>query len=434
MSHSCSKQRMAAKAGLRSIMLLSYDSCFHRAQRVSYEYHKQKVQTVCRSVVLSTRTAFSSSIRSNILGTYTITVLPGDGIGPEVTEQAVQVLQTIAEQYGHTFIFHKALVGASAIEIEGNAISDATMDLCKQSDAILFGAVGGSTRYEGPHAKVQPEHALFRLRKELALFANLRPVRPFKALSNVSTIKSEVLQDTDLLVVRELTGGIYFGKPSEIRETAQGLEAIDTLLYTEAEIERILHTAFDLARGRRHKVTSVDKANVLSSSRLWRRIADRVATKYPDITLEHILVDACAMHLIRRPASFDVIVTENLFGDILTDEASMLAGSMGMLPSASLGTRRTDHGLFGLYEPIHGSAPDIVGQEKANPIAAIMSAAMLLRYSLSLKREADAVKSAVEQSINAGYRTEDIHEAGKEILGTKEMGQKIVAALTHAFA
>lgn len=366
------------------------------------------------------------------MGTYTIAVLPGDGIGPEVTEQAVQVLQAVADQYKHTFIFHKALVGASAIAVEGNAISDATMELCKHSDAVLFGAVGGSTRYEGPNAKVQPEHALFRLRKELALFANLRPVRPFKALSNVSTIKPEVLQNTDLLVVRELTGGLYFGKPSEIRETAQGSEAIDTLLYTEAEIERILHTAFDLARGRRRKVTSVDKANVLSSSRLWRRIADRVATHYPDVTLEHLLVDACAMHLIRRPASFDVIVTENLFGDILTDEASMLAGSMGMLPSASLGTRRTDHGLFGLYEPIHGSAPDIVGQEKANPIAAIMSATMLLRYSLNLKREADAVEFAVEQSINAGYRTEDIYEAGKEILGTREMGQKIVAALTSA--
>src|SRR5579884_272373 len=365
------------------------------------------------------------------MGIYTITVLPGDGIGPEVTEQAQRVLEVIANHHGHTFTFHKALVGVAAIEAEGDAISDATMQLCQQSDAILFGAVGGISRYEGPNSKVQPERALFRLRKELELFANLRPVRPFKALLNASTIKPEVLQNTDLLVVRELTGGIYFGKPSEIRETAQGYEAIDTMLYTEAEIERIVRTAFDLARGRRKKVTSVDKANVLSSSRLWRRVADRVATDYPDVTLEHLLVDACAMHLIRRPASFDVIVTENMFGDILTDEASMLAGSMGMLPSASLGTRRTAYGLFGLYEPIHGSAPDIAGQEKANPIAAILSASLLLRYSFNLKREADAVQEAVEQCINAGYRTEDLRGAGAQVIGTQEMGRRIAEAVAR---
>ena len=232
-----------------------------------------------------------------------------------------------------------------------------------------------------------------------------------------------------MLVVRELTGGLYYGQPSEIRETPQGYEAIDTLIYTEAEIERILSTAFELALGRRKKVTSVDKANVLSSSRLWRRTADRVATDYPDITFGHLLVDSCAMHLIRQPASFDVIVTENMFGDILTDEASMLAGSMGMLPSASMGTRRTAHGLFGLYEPIHGSAPDIAGQGKANPIAAILSAAMMLRYSLSLQQEADAVEAAVESVINAGYRTEDLREAGKKIVSTKEMGRLITEAI-----
>src|SRR5947209_5561382 len=364
------------------------------------------------------------------MGTYTITVLAGDGIGPEVTEQAQRVLEVIARHYGHTFTFYKALVGVAAIEAEGDAISDATMQLCQQSDAILFGAVGGIPRYEGPNSKVQPERALFRLRKELELFANLRPVHPFKALVNASTIKPEVLQNTDLLVVRELTGGIYFGKPSEIRETAHGYEAIDTMLYTEAEIERIVRTAFDLARGRRKKVTSVDKANVLSSSRLWRRVAERVAADYPDVTLEHLLVDSCAMHLIRRPTSFDVIVTENMFGDILTDEASMLAGSMGMLPSASLGTRKTAYGTFGLYEPIHGSAPDITGQGKANPIAAILSAALLLRYSLGLLREAEAIEAAIEQTINAGYRTEDLREEGKEIVGTQVMGNKIVEALT----
>ena len=369
--------------------------------------------------------------KEKTVGNFTITVLAGDGIGPEVTGQAVRVLQAVSERYGHNFTFHQALVGVAAIEAEGAAISDATMALCQQSDAILFGAVGGSPRYEGPNSKTQPEQALFRLRKELELFANLRPVRPFQALLNASTIKAEVLQGTDMLVVRELTGGIYFGKPSEIRETPQGAEAIDTLIYSEAEIERIVRTACELARGRRKKVTSVDKANVLSSSRLWRRVASRVAQDYQDIEMEHLLVDACAMHMIRRPTSFDVIVTENMFGDILTDEASMLAGSMGMLPSASLGTRRTAYGTFGLYEPIHGSAPDIAGQGKANPIAAILSAALLLRYSLGLNTEAVAIEHAVEQTINAGYRTEDLREEGKLVVGTEEMGTQVVAALSR---
>ncbi len=366
------------------------------------------------------------------MGTYTIAVLPGDGIGPEVTEQALRVLQAIGERHGHSFIFHKALVGIAAIQAEGDAISDATMELCQQSDAILFGAVGGLPE-DMTGSEVKPERALLRLRKGLELFANLRPIRPFNALLNASSIKPEVLQGTDFLVVRELTGGLYYGhlellanKPSEIRQTAQGIEAIDTLLYTEAEIERIMRTAFDIARGRRKHVTSVDKANILSSSILWRRVATRVASEYPDVTTEHLLVDACAMHLIRRPTNFDVIVTENLFGDILTDEASMLAGSMGMLPSASLGTRRTAHGLFGLYEPIHGSAPDITGQGKANPIAAILSVAMLLRYSLGLVSEAAAVEAAVEQTINEGYRTGDVREAGKEVVGTQEMGKRII--------
>jgi 3-isopropylmalate dehydrogenase len=364
------------------------------------------------------------------LGTYTITVLAGDGIGPEVTEQALQVLQAIGERYRHNFTFHKALVGIAAIEAEGAPISNATLELCRHSDAILLGAVGGIPQ---PDAKIKPEQALFHLRKGLAFFANLRPVHTYNALLNASTIKPEVLQGTDLIVVRELTGGLYYGhlepstprKPSEIRQTAEGYEAIDTLLYSEAEIERILRVAFDIARGRRKKVTSVDKTNVLSSSVLWRRIARRVASDYPDVTFEDLLVDACAMHLIRQPSSFDVIVTENLFGDILTDEASMLAGSLGMLPSASLGTHKTAHGLLGLYEPIHGSAPDIAGQNKANPIATILSAAMLLRYSLGLNREADAIERAVEQVINMGYRTEDLREEGKEILGTKEMGRYI---------
>jgi 3-isopropylmalate dehydrogenase len=373
------------------------------------------------------------------LGTYTITVLPGDGIGPEVTEQALHVLQVIAKQYGHTFNTQKALVGVAAIEAEGDAISDATVELCKNSDAILFGAVGGLPNYTGGKSQIKPESSLFRLRKGLQFFANLRPVRTLKALVNASTIKPEILQGTDLVVVRELTAGLYYGhleppvpgKPSEIRQTEHGYEAVDTLLYTEAEIERAVRTAFDIARQRRKKVTSVDKANVLSSSVLWRRVAERIAAEYPDVEFEHLLVDACAMHLIRRPASFDVIVTENLFGDILTDEASMLAGSMGMLPSASLGTHRTAHGILGLYEPIHGSAPDIAGQDKANPIAAILSAAMLLRYSLSLQQEANAIEQAVEQVINNGYRTEDLREEGKPVVGTKEMGRLIAEQLTR---
>jgi len=364
------------------------------------------------------------------VGTYSIAVLPGDGIGPEVIEQAVRVLQSVGDHYGHTFNRQYALVGVAAIDAEGDAISDATMELCQRSDAVLFGAVGGIPRFEGPNSKVQPERALFRLRKELALFANLRPVKPFNALLNASTIKPEVLQGTDLLVVRELTGGLYFGKPSEIRATPRGLEAIDTLIYTEAEIERIVRTAFELARNRRKKVTSVDKANVLSSSRLWRRTADRVATDYPGVVLEHLLVDTCAMQLVRQPTSFDVIVTENMFGDILTDEASMLAGSMGMLPSASLGRRQTAHGLFGLYEPIHGSAPDIAGQGKANPVAAILTVALMLRYSFGLEREARVIEAAVERVIEAGYRTEDLREADKEVVGTKEMGRLIEEATT----
>lgn len=372
------------------------------------------------------------------MGNYTITVLPGDGIGPEVTNEAINVLNAVASRFGHTFTYHKRLVGVAAIEAEGDAISDASLEVCLHSDAILFGAVGGLPSYDGSH-KVKPEQALFKLRKGLQFFANLRPVKPLNSLLSASPIKSEVLRGTDLLVVRELTGGLYYGhleppvpgKPSEIRQTEQGAAAIDTLLYSEAEIERILRVAFEAARDRQKKVTSVDKANVLSSSVLWRQVANRVAADYPDIAFEHMLVDACAMHLIRKPTNFDVIVTENLFGDILTDEASMLAGSMGMLPSASLGTRETAHGRLGLYEPIHGSAPDIAGQGKANPIAAILSAAMLLQYSLGLKSEAAAIESAVEQVIQKGYRTEDLREDGTKVINTQEMGQKIADALAQ---
>jgi 3-isopropylmalate dehydrogenase len=280
-----------------------------------------------------------------------------------------------------------------------------------------------------PNAKQQPENSLYRLRKELELFANVRPVRPFTALLGASTLKQEALSGVDLVVVRELTGGLYFGKPSEIRESADGATAVDTMVYSEGEIERIVRYACELARTRRKKVTSVDKANVLSCSRLWRRVAERVGQDYPDVEMKHLLVDSCAMTLIRQPRDFDVVVTENMFGDILTDEAAMLAGSMGMLPSASLGTRRTQHGFFGLYEPIHGSAPDIAGQGKANPLAAILSAAMLLRHSLGLESEAAAIEQAVEQVVNEGKRTADIAGPEEQAISTGEMGMAVAQHL-----
>jgi 3-isopropylmalate dehydrogenase len=366
-----------------------------------------------------------------MMAEYAIAVLAGDGIGPEVTAEAVGVLRAVERRFSHTFTLREALVGQAAIEAEGEAISDATMALCQASDAVLFGAVGGAG-VGRPDAKAQPENALFRLRKELALFANVRPVRPLPALLGASTIKRETLRG--VVVVRELTGGLYYGKPSEIREDGAkagsgGASAVDTMVYTEAEIERIVRYACELARGRRQRVTSVDKANVLSCSRLWRRVAERVARDYPDVTLRHLLVDSCAMGLIRQPRDFDVIVTENMFGDILTDEASMLAGSMGMLPSASLGTRATAHGRFGLYEPIHGTAPDITGQGKANPLAAILSVALLLRYSLGLAREAEAVEGAVASVIAAGYRTPDIATARGTLVSTREMGAAVATRI-----
>ena len=375
---------------------------------------------------------------------FTVAVLGGDGIGPEVTGEAARVLEAALARAGHSVILRRALVGQTAIEAEGEAISDETMALCQRSDAVLFGAVGGAG-VGRPDAKAQPENALYRLRKELALFANVRPVRPQAALLGASTLKPETLRDVDLVVVRELTGGLYYGRPSEIREGTEsgtgasgetgetgetGASAVDTMVYTEAEIERIVRYAFELAASRRRRVTSVDKANVLSCSRLWRRVADRVAKDYPGIELRHLLVDSCAMGLIRQPSEFDVIVTENMFGDILTDEAAMLAGSMGMLPSASLGTRKTAHGQFGLYEPIHGTAPDITGQGKANPLAAILSAALLLRHSLGLAGAAAAVERAVEQVVEEGYRTPDIATPDGKTVTTREMGEQVMRALS----
>ena len=363
---------------------------------------------------------------------HTIVALGGDGIGPEVTSEAVRVLRAAARRFGLTLEIHEALAGQAAVDAEGAAITEATMELCRASDAVLFGAVGGGA-VSRPDVPDQPMYALFRLRKDLELFANLRPVRPAPALVGASSIKRAVLRGVDLLVVRELTGGIYYGKPSAITEGPEGASAVDTMAYTEAEIERILRYAFTLAGGRRKQLTSVDKANVLSCSLLWRRVADRVAKDYPDVTLRHMLVDSCSMALIRQPRDFDVIVTENMFGDILTDEASMLAGSLGMLPSASLGTRRTAAGQFGLYEPIHGTAPDIAGQGKANPLAAILSAAMLLRHSLGREQAARAVERAVRQAVAAGYRTPDIAGIGGSsgrVVTTREMGEQVARLVT----
>ncbi len=362
------------------------------------------------------------------MGAFEIAVLGGDGIGPEVTAEAVRALEAIGQRFGQRFTLHEALVGQAAIDAEGVAISEQTMALCQRVDAVLFGAVGG-TGVGNPNSPTEPMYSLFRLRKDLELFANVRPVRPLPALLGSSTLKRATLRGVDLLVLRELTGGIYYGKPSEIREGPNGASAVDTLIYTEAEIERIARYAFELARDRRTRLTAVDTAHVPRSSRLWRRGGDRGSADYPDVTLRHMLVDACSMALIRNPREFDVVVTENMFGDILTDEASMLTGSLGMLPSASLGARRTAHGQFGLFEPIHGSAPDIAGQGKANPLAAILTVALLLRYSLGLKRAAAAVERAVRQVVAAGYRTADIAAAGEQAVSTREMGAAVVARI-----
>ncbi len=354
------------------------------------------------------------------MGSYRILVTPGDGIGPEVMEEALKVLARVERAFGHEFEYEEELVGGAAIDAYGTALRPETLEKARKSDAVLFGAVGGP-RWDDPRAPVRPEQAILGLRKGLGLFANLRPVRVHPALAAASTLRPEAVAGTDLVVIRELTGGIYFGKPQRRWETARGRRAVDTMRYTEQEVRRIVETAFEIARGRRKKVTSVDKANVLATSRLWREVATEVGRRYPDVELEHLLVDACAMHLIRRPSSFDVIVTENLFGDILTDEAAMLAGSMGMMPSASLGRRRRGKSL-GLYEPIHGSAPDIAGQGKANPLGMILSAAMMLRWSFGLEREAAAIERAVDAVIAEGYRTPDIAGEGASLVGTARMG------------
>ena len=359
-----------------------------------------------------------------------ITVLPGDGIGPEVTGAAVAALTAVADRFGHQFQFDEQLLGGCAIDQTGTALPPATLEACLNSAAVLLGAVGGP-KWDDPTAEHRPEQGLLGLRKALGLFANLRPVRPHPDLLAASPLRPERLMDVDLLVVRELTGGIYFGEPQGRRIQHGETQALDTMVYSESEIRRVARLAFQAARGRKSKLTSVDKANVLESSRLWRQTVTQTATEFPDVYLEHLLVDAAAMHLITRPATFDVMVTANLFGDILTDEASVLTGSMGNLPSASLGETKNQYGHpRGLFEPIHGSAPDIAGRGIANPTGMILSAAMLLRHSLGLETEASAVEEAVGRAISEGYRTADLSAAGPETLSTAQMSEVIITNIT----
>jgi 3-isopropylmalate dehydrogenase len=345
-----------------------------------------------------------------------ILLLPGDGIGPEVVAEAVRVLDAVATRRGHHLSFTERLMGGCSIDRFGVALTDEVLADCRASDAVLLGAVGGP-KWDDPQAKVRPEQGLLALRKGLAVYANLRPVKVRSPLIDVSPLKKERIEGVDLLVVRELTGGLYFAQPKERGITPEGHErAVDTLEYYDYEVQRVADLAFRLALDRRRKVTSVDKANILESSRLWRQVVVTVAAKYPGVTLEHLLVDTASMRLLTHPKNFDVIVTDNMFGDILTDEASVLAGSMGMLPSASLGASGP-----GLYEPIHGTAPDIAGKGIANPLGAILSGAMLLRYSLGLPVEAEAVERAVDRVLEKGYRTADLATEGVQPISTKEM-------------
>lgn len=356
---------------------------------------------------------------------HKIAVLPGDGIGREIMPEAVRVLKKVGPKYGLEFEFAEGLIGGSAYDAVGVPLPEDSIKLCRESKAVLLGAVGGP-KWDSLPVQLRPEvGALLAIRKELGLYANFRPCFLFPALVSASTLKEEVVSGIDLLVVRELTGGLYFGdrKRERISETEE--RAYDTMLYTTSEIERIVDLAFNMASKRRKKVTSVDKANVLESSRLWRDVAIEVGKRYPDVELEHMYVDNCAMQLVKNPRQFDVIVTENMFGDILTDQASMLAGSIGMLASASVG------GEIALYEPAHGSAPDIAGQNKANPLATILSAALMLRYSFDCEAGALEIEKAISAVLDKGYRTGDIYEQGMKLVGTREMGELVLQQLTE---
>ncbi len=356
---------------------------------------------------------------------FNLTALPGDGVGPEVVDETITVLQSVGKKHGHEFELHYGLIGGVSIDETGEALTRDALKMCRRSDAVLLGAVGGP-KWDDPQAKVHPEDGLLALRKALNLFANLRPVKVASVLVDSTNLKPEVVRGVDFIFVRELTGGLYFGRPKRQWRTSRGRRAIDSMSYSEQEIDRIVRVGFELARNRAKKLVSVDKANVLQSSRLWRQVATEIAEEYPDVSLEHMLVDACAMRLIQNPAYFDTLVTENTFGDILTDEASMLAGSMGMLPSASLaGVPKKGARTFGMFEPIHGSAPRRAGQDMANPIATILSMAMMLLYSFDLSKAAGDVEAAVDKVLEAGYRTYDIMDEGKTKVGTKQMGDLI---------
>jgi 3-isopropylmalate dehydrogenase len=366
------------------------------------------------------------------MSVYRIAVLPGDGIGPEVTAEAVRVLQAVAKNSRDSFEFEQALVGGAAIDATGGPLPPASLTLCRSAHAILFGSVGGP-KWDTLPQEQRAERGLLALRKELDLFANLRPATCFPMLVDASPLKRSVVEGTDIMVIRELTGGLYFGEPRGRERLPDGGErGVNTMAYTTREIERVARVGFEVARKRRKRLTSVDKANVLAVSQLWREVVTRVAAEYPDVALDHVLVDNCAMALVHKPTQFDTLVTENTFGDILSDEAAILAGSMGMLPSASLGATGAGGSQVGLYEPVHGTAPDIAGQGIANPIAAILSAAMLLRYSLGMGREADRIEAAVRRVLEAGHRTRDIAAAGAPALGTKAMGDLIVRDVERA--
>lgn len=354
--------------------------------------------------------------------TYKIAVLPGDGVGAEVIREATKALRAIGSKYGLKFEFSGGLVGGSALDTVGEPIPAATMEVCRSSDAILFGAVGGP-KWDKLDWSKRPEVALFTLRKEFGLFANLRPAKLHRALIDASPLKPELVKETDIMVVRELTGGIYFGEPRGIGGRGGAERGFNTLSYTRSEIERIARVAFELASKRRKSLASVDKSNVLETMVLWRRVVEEMGRGYPKVELRHILVDNCAMQLIRDPRQFDVLLADNMFGDILSDEAAMLTGSIGMLPSASLG------GKIGLYEPVHGSAPDIQGQDIANPIAAIASAAMMLRHSFDLEDEASKIESAIDSVLHKEVRTKDIYQKGCRLVGTAEMGDLICGAI-----
>jgi len=354
-----------------------------------------------------------------------IAVLAGDGIGPEVTAQAVRVLEAVADRHGHTFEFEERPVGGAAIKQEGGPLPSSTLDVCLASNAVLLGAVG-APEHDKLAPEARPEAGLLALRSGLGAFANLRPIVAYETISECSPLRPEIARDADILIVRELLGGLYFGQPRGLVSDTETASAFNTMRYSVPEIERIAHVAFKAALARRQKVTSVDKANVLETSQLWRKVVTNVAEEYPSVALEHLYVDACAMHLIMNPRRFDVLLTENLFGDILSDEAAVITGSLGMLASASIG------GAVGLYEPVHGSAPNIAGQGLANPLGAIASAALLLRHSANLEQESKEVEAAIRAVLDAGYRTTDLDRGtGKRVVKTSEMGSLVVEAISN---